>query len=96
MIGVALILRPGGYWVLSGPPINWESHWKGWNRTAQDLKKEQDGIENVARSLCWKKLVQKNDLAIWQKPSNHIHCKIYRKAFKKPPFCQAQDPDKAW
>ncbi|CDP08881.1 unnamed protein product [Coffea canephora] len=96
LIEVDRILRPGGYWVLSGPPINWESHWKGWNRTAQDLKKEQDGIENVARSLCWKKLVQKNDLAIWQKPSNHIHCKIYRKAFKKPPFCQAQDPDKAW
>lgn len=96
LIEVDRILRPGGYWVLSGPPINWENHWKGWNRTAQDLKAEQDGIENIARNLCWKKLIQKNDLAIWQKPSNHIHCKIYRKVHKKPPFCRAQDPDTAW
>ncbi|XP_030932552.1 probable methyltransferase PMT16 [Quercus lobata] len=96
LIEVDRILRPGGYWVLSGPPINWEKHWKGWNRTQQDLKAEQTGIENVAKSLCWKKLKQKDDLAIWQKPTNHIHCKINRKVFKKPQFCQAQDPDKAW
>lgn len=96
LIEVDRILRPGGYWILSGPPINWEKHWKGWNRTQQDLKAEQNGIENVAKSLCWKKLKQKDDLAIWQKPTNHIHCKINRKVFKKPQFCQAQDPDKAW
>ncbi|KAL0002557.1 hypothetical protein SO802_016338 [Lithocarpus litseifolius] len=96
LIEVDRILRPGGYWILSGPPINWEKHWKGWNRTQQDLKAEQTGIENVAKSLCWKKLKQKDDLAIWQKPTNHIHCKINRKVFKKPQFCQAQDPDKAW
>ncbi|KAH1235132.1 putative methyltransferase PMT13 [Glycine max] len=73
------VLRPGGYWILSGPPINWENHWKGWERTRENLKEEQDGIEKVAKSLCWKKLVQKGDLAIWQKPTNHIHCKITRK-----------------
>ncbi|KAJ1426836.1 S-adenosyl-L-methionine-dependent methyltransferase [Sesbania bispinosa] len=90
------VLRPGGYWILSGPPINWESHWKGWERTRESLKDEQDTIERVAKSLCWKKLVQKGDLAIWQKPSNHIHCKITRKVFKNRPFCVAQDPDTAW
>ncbi|GFZ21067.1 S-adenosyl-L-methionine-dependent methyltransferases superfamily protein [Actinidia rufa] len=96
LIEVDRILRPGGYWILSGPPINWEKHWKGWQRTWDDLKAEQDVIESVARSLCWKKLVQRDDLAIWQKPTNHIHCKINRKVFKKPRFCQAQDPDEAW
>ncbi|KAL8500106.1 hypothetical protein ACS0TY_019922 [Phlomoides rotata] len=96
LIEVDRILRPGGYWILSGPPINWEDHWKGWNRTRDDLKTEQNGIESVARSLCWKKLVQKNDLAIWQKATNHLHCKLNRKLFKKPPFCQSQDPDQAW
>lgn len=96
LIEVDRILRPDGYWVLSGPPINWQIHWKGWERSRDDLKSEQNGIEHVAKSLCWKKLVQKNDIAIWQKPSNHLHCKLNRKVFKKPPFCQAQDPDMAW
>ncbi|KAB2597630.1 methyltransferase PMT15 [Pyrus ussuriensis x Pyrus communis] len=75
LIEVDRVLRPGGYWILSGPPINWENHWKGWERTAEDLKAEQTTIENVAKSLCWKKLKQKGDLAIWQKPTNHVHCK---------------------
>ncbi|KAK1356847.1 hypothetical protein POM88_050103 [Heracleum sosnowskyi] len=29
LIEVDRILRPGGYWIFSGPPINWESRWKG-------------------------------------------------------------------
>ncbi|MBA0821923.1 hypothetical protein Goarm_018751 [Gossypium armourianum] len=96
LIEVDRILRPGGYWILSGPPINWENHWKGWNRTADDLKAEQSRIETVAKPLCWKKIVQKGDIAIWQKPTNHIHCKITRKVFKQPRFCQTQNPDMAW
>lgn len=96
LIEVDRVLRPGGYWIISGPPINWESHWKGWDRKPEDLKAEQNVIETIARSLCWKKLVQKQDLAIWQKPTNHIHCKRNRKVFKKPRFCEAQDSDKAW
>lgn len=81
---------------MSGPPINWENHWRGWERTPEDLKAEQTGIENVARSLCWKKIKQKNDISIWQKPTNHVHCKMNRRVFKFPQFCPAQDPDKAW
>ncbi|GMI73598.1 hypothetical protein like AT4G00750 [Hibiscus trionum] len=96
LIEVDRILRPGGYWILSGPPINWQSHWRGWNRTADDLEQEQSGIEAVAKTLCWKKIVQKGDLAIWQKPKNHIHCKANRKVFKQPKFCQSQNPDTAW
>ncbi|KAH9788074.1 putative methyltransferase PMT15 [Citrus sinensis] len=96
LIEVDRVLRPGGYWILSGPPVNWESHWKGWNRTTEDLKSEQNGIETIARSLCWKKLIQKKDLAIWQKPTNHVHCIANRRVFKKPRFCKAQDPDMAW
>ncbi|KAI4328734.1 hypothetical protein L6164_021067 [Bauhinia variegata] len=96
LVEVDRVLRPGGYWVLSGPPINWENHWKGWQRTRESLKEEQDGIEKVATSLCWKKLVQKGDLAVWQKPSNHMQCKITRKVQTNRPFCEAKDPDKAW
>ncbi|KAI4303346.1 hypothetical protein MLD38_038991 [Melastoma candidum] len=96
LMEVDRVLRPGGYWILSGPPINWEGHWKGWQRTEDDLKAEQDKIEGIARSLCWKKLKQRGDIAIWQKPTNHVHCKANRKVFKFPPFCVARDPDHAW
>ncbi|GMN68504.1 hypothetical protein TIFTF001_037562 [Ficus carica] len=96
LIEVDRVLRPGGYWILSGPPINWQKHWKGWERTKEDLNAEQSEIEAVAKSMCWKKLVQKDDLAIWQKPTNHVHCEKTRKVFKKLRFCQDQDPDGAW
>ncbi|KAJ4955367.1 hypothetical protein NE237_012150 [Protea cynaroides] len=97
LIEVDRVLRPGGYWILSGPPIHWKKYWKGWDRTQEDLESEQSQIEAVAKSLCWKKLTEKGDIAIWQKPTNHIHCIKNRKVYGKPHFCQSsQDPDKAW
>ncbi|KAE9617338.1 hypothetical protein Lal_00034308 [Lupinus albus] len=91
------ILRPGGYWILSGPPIHWKKYWKGWERTKEDLNEEQTKIEMVAKSLCWNKLEEKGDIAIWQKPKNHLDCKANSKISQKRPFCQAQsNPDKAW
>ncbi|KAI3883550.1 hypothetical protein MKW92_044357 [Papaver armeniacum] len=44
LIEVDRVLRPGGYWILSGPPINWKKYWR-----------EQDSIEDVVKRLCWKK-----------------------------------------
>lgn len=97
LIEVDRVLRPGGYWILSGPPIRWKKYWKGWERTKEDLKAEQTKIENVAKSLCWKKLVEQGDIAIWQKPLNHLNCKVNRKITQNPTFCPSdQDPDKAW
>nr|XP_010934554.3 probable methyltransferase PMT15 [Elaeis guineensis] len=90
------ILRPGGYWILSGPPINWKQHWKGWHMKQKDLSALQSTIEAIARSLCWKKLKEKEDIAIWQKPANHIGCNASRKASLMPGFCSAQEPDAAW
>ncbi|KAK1684793.1 hypothetical protein QYE76_045641 [Lolium multiflorum] len=96
LIEVDRILRPGGYWILSGPPINWKKHAKGWQRTREDLNAEQQAIEAVAKSLCWKKIKEVGDIAIWQKPTNHIHCKASRKLIKSPPFCSNKNPDAAW
>ncbi|KAK9060901.1 hypothetical protein SSX86_018081 [Deinandra increscens subsp. villosa] len=96
LIEVDRVLRPGGYWILSGPPINWQRHWKGWQRTKADLNEEQTGIENVAKSLCWRKIAQKGDLAIWQKPINHLNCKTNPKSNQTPRFCPTRNPDSAW
>ncbi|XP_010523726.1 PREDICTED: probable methyltransferase PMT16 [Tarenaya hassleriana] len=96
LMEVDRVLRPGGYWILSGPPINWQNRWKGWGRTMDDLEAEQTQIERVARNLCWKKVVQKDNLAVWQKPFNHVRCRRTRDVSKKPQFCQKTDPDMAW
>ncbi|XP_040988804.1 probable methyltransferase PMT18 [Juglans microcarpa x Juglans regia] len=96
LIEVDRVLRPGGYWILSGPPIRWKTYWRGWERTQEDLKQEQDAIEDVAKRLCWKKVIEKNDLAIWQKPLNHIDCIKSKKVYKTPHICQSDDPDTAW
>lgn len=96
LIELDRVLRPGGYWILSGPPIRWKKYWRGWERTQEDLKQEQDSIEEVARRLCWKKVMEKNDLAIWQKPLNHIQCIKNKKVFKTPHICKSDNPDVAW
>lgn len=57
------------------------------------MNEEQTKIENVAKSLCWNKLVEKGDIAIWLKPKNHLDCKFTQNR----PFCQEDNnPDKAW
>lgn len=86
------VLRPGGYWILSGPPIHWKRYYKGWERTQEDLNREQETIENAARNLCWKKVIEKGDLAIWQKPINHMECAESRKA----KMCRKNNADSAW
>ncbi|KAM2228068.1 hypothetical protein ACFXTI_014804 [Malus domestica] len=97
LIEVDRVLRPGGYWILSGPPINWKKkYWRGWERTQEDLKQEQDSIESVAKRLCWKKVIEKNNLAIWQKPINHVECIKSRKVYKTPHICKSDNPDMAW
>ncbi|KGN49950.1 probable methyltransferase PMT18 [Cucumis sativus] len=96
LIELDRVLRPGGYWILSGPPIRWKKYWRGWERTQEDLKEEQDTIEEVARRLCWKKVIEKNDLAIWQKPLNHIQCIKNKKVYKTPHICKSDNPDAGW
>ncbi|OAY78822.1 putative methyltransferase PMT18, partial [Ananas comosus] len=96
LIEVDRVLRPGGYWILSGPPIRWKKYYQGWERTKEDLKQEQDEIEDLAKRLCWKKVVEKDDLAIWQKPINHVECVQSRKVYKTPHICKSNNPDAAW
>ncbi|KAL5991027.1 hypothetical protein ACLOJK_011933 [Asimina triloba] len=90
------ILRPGGYWVLSGPPINWRTSYMGWQRQPKDLEQEQASIEDLARQLCWKKIAERGQFAVWQKPTNHVHCHMRAKVLQSRSFCTAPDPDAAW
>ena len=67
-----------------------------WQRTTEDLKQEQNAIEDVAKRLCWKKVVEKGDLAVWQKPMNHIDCMKNRKPYNVPHICKNDNLDAAW
>jgi hypothetical protein len=62
----------GTGFILSGLPINWKKYWKGWERSKEDLNAEQEAIEAVARSLCWTKIKEAGDIAVWQKPVNQF------------------------
>ncbi|OVA19195.1 putative S-adenosyl-L-methionine-dependent methyltransferase [Macleaya cordata] len=90
------VLRPGGYWVLSGPPISGKISYKKWERQVQDLEEEQATLEDLAKKLCWKKIAERDAIAIWRKPTNHVHCIQNLKTWKYPLFCDATDPDAGW
>ncbi|KAF6162685.1 hypothetical protein GIB67_022344 [Kingdonia uniflora] len=90
------VLRPGGYWVLSGPPIGWRRSSKAWERRAMNLKEEQAVLEDLARQLCWKKIAERGRIAVWRKPTNHVYCINKPKARKSPDFCNTTDPDAGW
>ncbi|MBA0637717.1 hypothetical protein Godav_022283 [Gossypium davidsonii] len=74
LMEVDRVLRPGGYWVLSGPPINWKTYYQVWKRTKEDLKAEQKKIEELAEQLCWEKKYEKGDIAIFRKKVNDKSC----------------------
>ncbi|CAI7886256.1 unnamed protein product [Closterium sp. NIES-54] len=89
------VLRPGGFWVLTGPPIDWQHYARGWNRTKDDLSGEQDRLEAAAAKMCWRKYKQAGMFAIWQKPLDGACQKSRGDA--SPPMCPAdQDADLSW
>lgn len=91
LMEVDRVLRPGGYWILSGPPINWKTYYQTWKRTKEDLKAEQTMIEKLAEQLCWEKKYEKGDIAIWRKSVNPKSCKR-----KSANFCESKDADDVW
>ncbi|GMH16853.1 hypothetical protein Nepgr_018694 [Nepenthes gracilis] len=70
MMEVDRVLRPGSYWILSGPPINWENNYQAWQRPKEELREEQAKIEETAKLLCWEKKSQMGEIAIWRKKEN--------------------------
>ncbi|CAK9173360.1 unnamed protein product [Ilex paraguariensis] len=91
LMEVDRVLRPGGYWILSGPPINWKTYSRTWKRSKKDLKAEQRKIEELAELLCWEKKYEKGDIAIWRKKVNANSCR--RKSGR---ICESGDADDVW
>ncbi|KAG9140155.1 hypothetical protein Leryth_015783 [Lithospermum erythrorhizon] len=89
------VLRPGGYWVLSGPPINWKANYQAWQRPKEDLEEEQNKIEEVAKLLCWEKKSEKDETAIWQKRFDADSCRASQEN-SGASICQSGDPDDVW
>ncbi|KAH8942714.1 hypothetical protein BDL97_13G008000 [Sphagnum fallax] len=83
-IEVDRILRPGGYFVLSGPPVNWP----GKQREYEILQ------ELITKKLCHTLVSITENTGIWQKPTN-ASCYIARQE-QTPPICEDEDPNKAW
>lgn len=94
MMEVDRVLRPGGFWVLSGPPINWKNNYKSWQRPKEDLEEEQRNIEEVAKLLCWDKISESGETAIFQKKLNPESCRGSEDA-PGVTYC-SQDPDDVW
>ncbi|KFK37159.1 hypothetical protein AALP_AA4G221000 [Arabis alpina] len=97
LMEVDRVLRPNGYWVLSGPPVTSLAKSKNQKKDYKDLKMEMEKLNDVFRRLCWEKTVERYPVVIWRKPSNHLHCRQrLKEALQFPRFCSSSDPDAAW
>ena len=92
------ILRPGGFWVLSGPPVNYENRWRGWNTTIEEQKSDYEKLQELLTSMCFKLFDKKDDIAVWQKASDHsCYDKELASPDAYPPKCDdSMEPDAAW
>lgn len=56
-IEVDRLLRPGGYLVISGPPVQWAKQEKEWA-----------DLQAVAKALCYEKISVEGNTVVWKKP----------------------------
>lgn len=94
LMEVDRVLRPGGYWVLSGPPINWKINYVAWQRPKEDLQEEQRKIEEIAELLCWDKISEKDEIAVWRKRLNGNSCRGIQD--DRVNICQASTSTDVW
>lgn len=97
LMEVDRVLRPNGYWVLSGPPVTSVVKSKNQKRDFKDLHKEMEQLNDVFKRLCWENIAERYPIVIWRKPCNHFQCRQkLKEALKFPGFCSSSDPDAAW
>ncbi|KAF2308857.1 hypothetical protein GH714_022021 [Hevea brasiliensis] len=91
------ILRPGGFWVLSGPPVNYENRWRGWNTTIEEQKSDYEKLQELLTSMCFKLYNKKDDIAVWRKASdNSCYIKLAKPEAYPPKCDDSLEPDSAW
>ncbi|MCO5554911.1 hypothetical protein L7F22_008449 [Adiantum nelumboides] len=96
LLEVDRVLRPGGFWVLSGPPVNYKAHWKGWDSTEEKQRADLEKIQNLLERMCYKQYAMKGDIAVWQKPLDDS-CYSDRLEDAVPPLCDDSiNPDASW
>ncbi|CAI9764830.1 unnamed protein product [Fraxinus pennsylvanica] len=78
------LLRPGGYLVISGPPIQWPKQDKEWA-----------DLQAVARALCYELIVVDGNTAIWKKPNGDA-CLLNQNEFGLDLCEESEDPSVAW
>ncbi|KAL6005608.1 hypothetical protein ACLOJK_006178 [Asimina triloba] len=59
-IEVDRLLRPGGYLVISGPPVQWHKQEKEWA-----------DLQAAAQALCYEMITVDGNTAVWKKPSGY-------------------------
>uniref|UniRef100_M4DA64 Methyltransferase n=2 Tax=Brassica campestris TaxID=3711 RepID=M4DA64_BRACM len=98
LLEIHRILRPGGFWVLSGPPVNYENRWKGWDTTVEEQRSNYEKLQDLLTSMCFKLYAKKDDIAVWQKsPDNMCYNKLSNDPDAYPPKCDdSLEPDSAW
>ncbi|KAI3703584.1 hypothetical protein L1987_73774 [Smallanthus sonchifolius] len=97
LLEVHRILRPGGFWVLSGPPVNYENHWRGWNTTVEEQKSDYDKLQELLTSMCFKLYNKKDDIAVWQKATDNNCYKQLDSLDNYPSKCDdGTEPDSGW
>ncbi|WVZ16100.1 hypothetical protein V8G54_009082 [Vigna mungo] len=83
-IEVDRLLRPGGYLVISGPPVQWPKQDKEWS-----------DLQAVARALCYELIAVDGNTVIWKKPARDT-CLPNQNEFGLGMCDDSDDPNLAW
>lgn len=83
-IEVDRLLRPGGYIVISGPPVQWPKQDKEWA-----------DLQSVARALCYELIAVDGNTVIWKKPNGDA-CLPNQNEFGLAMCDESDDPSYAW
>ncbi|KAJ4727008.1 S-adenosyl-L-methionine-dependent methyltransferases superfamily protein [Melia azedarach] len=83
-IEVDRLLRPGGYLVISGPPVQWPKQDKEWA-----------DLQGVARALCYELIAVDGNTVIWKKPVGES-CLPNQNEFGLELCDESDDPNYAW
>ncbi|KDO86019.1 hypothetical protein CISIN_1g007645mg [Citrus sinensis] len=84
LIEVDRLLRPGGYLVISGPPVQWPKQDKEWA-----------DLQAVARALCYELIAVDGNTVIWKKPVGES-CLSNQNEFGLELCDESDDPNYAW